>query len=79
MVSGVDWFESIQQIAQEQAIGIWSVENYVTDRGYDKEAVEDFNAPVEKKPSKSNADCTIKGNINSKGEKIYHTPGQQWQ
>ena len=74
----VDWFESIQQIAQKQAIGIWSVENYVTDRGYDKDAVEDFNAPVEKKPSKSNADCTIKGNINSKGDKIYHTPGQQY-
>ncbi|MER2008392.1 MAG: thermonuclease family protein [Psychrobacillus sp.] len=67
----VDWFEAIQEKAQQQAIGIWSVENYVTSNGYDKDAIE------EKKPH-GVTDCTIKGNINSKGEKIYHVPGQQY-
>ena len=33
----VDWFKSIQKTAQKSAIGIWSVENYVTNRGYDKD------------------------------------------
>ena len=77
----VDWFEAIQKKAQQQAIGIWSVENYVTNRGYDKDAVEEVKAVKkaneEKKPD-SITDCTIKGNINSKGEKIYHVPGQQY-
>ena len=76
----VDWFEAIQKKAQQQAIGIWSVENYVTNRGYDKDAVEEVKAVKkanEEKPD-SITDCTIKGNINSKGEKIYHVPGQQY-
>lgn len=75
----VDWFESIQKSAQQKAVGIWSVENYVTDRGYDKEAIEESEKVTETDSTKNNdADCTIKGNINSKGEKIYHTPGQQY-
>ena len=28
--------------------------------------------------SSNTTDCLIKGNINSKGEKIYHVPGQQY-
>ncbi|MEK4520686.1 thermonuclease family protein [Psychrobacillus sp. FSL W7-1457] len=77
----VDWFEAIQKKAQQQAIGIWSVENYVTNRGYDKDAVEEVKVVdktnEEKKPNDI-TDCTIKGNINSKGEKIFHVPGQQY-
>ncbi len=26
----------------------------------------------------ANAACTVKGNINEKGERIYHLPGDQW-
>lgn len=80
----VDWFKSIQKDAQKQAIGIWSVEDYVTNRGYDKDAYNDAvkNAPAvadssnEQEPTQ-NGVCDIKGNINSKGNKIYHMPGQQ--
>jgi micrococcal nuclease len=81
----VDWFKSIQKTVQQSAIGIWSVEDYVTNRGYDKEAYD--NAVKKEKQSKadeddsnntsSNESCKIKGNINSKGNKIYHMPGQR--
>ncbi|MEK5184169.1 thermonuclease family protein [Solibacillus sp. FSL W7-1324] len=76
----VDRFKSIQETAQQSAIGIWSVEDYVTNRGYDKEA---FNAAAGmrngEQQDKTTADddsCEIKGNINRKGNKIYHMPGQ---
>ncbi|MEK8196655.1 MULTISPECIES: thermonuclease family protein [unclassified Lysinibacillus] len=72
----VDWFETVQRTAQQQAIGIWSVENYVTDRGFRKEV---FNSKDENKNNNYNnkSQCNIKGNINAKGAKIYHLPGQQ--
>lgn len=89
----VDWFKSIQKTAQKSAIGIWSVEDYVTNRGYDKEVYEaatkdgvpavskDAPTPAntdESTPASTDNDsCVIKGNINSKGNKIYHMPGQQ--
>lgn len=89
----VDWFKDIQKTAQQSAVGIWSVEDYVTNRGYDKETyyaaekagkiVQSNEVPVTKKPTEANEPaqendaCAIKGNINSKGNKIYHMPGQQ--
>ncbi|POZ57951.1 SPBc2 prophage-derived endonuclease YokF [Lysinibacillus sphaericus] len=84
----VDWFKSIQKTAQQSAIGIWSVEDYVTNSGYDKEAynnaVKEENPENPSKASKdesnnisSKENCTIKGNVNSKGNKIYHMPGQR--
>lgn len=80
----VDWFKSIQKTAQQSAIGIWSVEDYVTNRGYDKDAyyaTTDKNKDVKKtendKSITNNNSCVIKGNINSKGNKIYHMPGQR--
>lgn len=82
----VDWFESVQKTAQKQAVGIWSVENYVTDRGYDDSVfdgskLDDNTEKTSKKDDYVNTTesaCQIKGNINSKGEKIYHSPGQQY-
>ncbi|MFJ3391150.1 MULTISPECIES: thermonuclease family protein [unclassified Lysinibacillus] len=81
----VDWFKSIQKTAQKAAIGIWSVEDYVTNRGYDKDVY--YAAIKEGKQSNINEDksntnnnkgsCEIKGNINSKGNKIFHMPGQR--
>jgi micrococcal nuclease len=85
----VDWFKSIQKTAQKSATGIWSVEDYVTNRGYDKEAYYAAVKEEDEKENKSdgssdgststNTDnsCVIKGNINSKGNKIYHMPGQR--
>ncbi|KKI93966.1 nuclease [Bacillus sp. SA1-12] len=62
----VDDFYEIQKRAQQKGIGIWSIENYATDQGFKEESsvVQEENRTE---------DCTIKGNINSKGEKIYHT------
>ncbi|MFP3918966.1 thermonuclease family protein [Lysinibacillus telephonicus] len=72
----VDWFESVQKNAQKQAIGIWSIENYVTDRGYDKSVFDGTDSEAKNNNGNDSA-CLIKGNINSKGDKIYHSPGQQ--
>ncbi|MFJ7668056.1 thermonuclease family protein [Lysinibacillus sp. NPDC097195] len=80
----VDWFKSIQKTAQQSALGIWSVEDYVTNRGYDKEAyyaaTTDQQDNVDSnnvESTKTNNSCVIKGNINAKGNKIYHMPGQR--
>ena len=80
----VDWFNSIQKTAQKTALGIWSVEDYVTNRGYDKEVyyaaikeVKESNKLDESSSTNNDNSCLIKGNINSKGNKIYHMPGQR--
>lgn len=62
----VDDYEKIQKQAQKEGIGIWSLENYSQEDGYIPEEVED---PIEET---ADSKCTIKGNINSSGEKIYH-------
>lgn len=62
----VDDYEKIQKQAQKEGIGIWSLENYSQEEGYISEKTED---PVEET---ADSKCTIKGNINSSGEKIYH-------
>lgn len=72
----VDWFNSIQKTAQKQSIGVWSVKGYVTNRGYDKE-VFGKKKIKNKEEIISDSKCVIKGNINSKGHKIYHSPGQE--
>ncbi len=72
----VDEFYAIQKKAQEAKLGIWSIEDYVTDNGYivQEETGENQSA------TNTNIDCQnpIKGNINSKGDKIYHVPGGQY-
>ena len=81
----VDWFKAIQKTAQKTATGIWSVEDYVTNRGYDKEVYyaalkEDNkldNTTDESTSINEGNSCLIKGNINAKGNKIYHMPGQR--
>ncbi|XKE93783.1 thermonuclease family protein [Metaplanococcus flavidus] len=65
-------FKEAEQMAKEQEIGIWEYENYATDRGFDSDAVFEN----EKTDTGQDArECEIKGNINSKGAKIYHMPG----
>ncbi|MFE1244879.1 thermonuclease family protein [Fictibacillus sp. NPDC058756] len=62
----VDDYEKIQKQAQKEGIGIWSLENYSQEDRYIPEEAEDS---VEET---ADSKCTIKGNINSSGEKIYH-------
>jgi len=72
----VDQYDELQKKAQKQAVGIWSVENYATDRGFDESV---FTSSEEKKePSSESSSCDIKGNIAKDGEKIYHMPDQQF-
>lgn len=68
----VDTYQAIQEKAQAEGIGIWSVENYAQEDGFHPEFVEDpeLKAPAEENPVTDN--CTVKGNISSSGEKIYH-------
>jgi len=62
----IDEFNEIQKQAQNEQAGIWSLENYATEKGFQDETQIENDDTV-------NYGCTIKGNINSKGEKIYHT------
>jgi micrococcal nuclease len=66
----VDDFSAIQKQAQQQRIGIWSIENYATDQGFAEYEIQEKRT---KETLIAPEGCTIKGNINSKGEKIYHT------
>lgn len=61
----VESYQDIQERAQKDGVGIWSLENYVQEEGY---IAEDNGTSF---PA-SKSDCTIKGNINSSGDKIYH-------
>ena len=66
----VDEYQDIQMKAQQEGVGIWSIENYVQEDGYFSSGSEAGKSEVASE--KSTAECSIKGNINSSGEKIYH-------
>lgn len=89
----VDKFNDLQRISQEQSLGIWSIENYAQEDGFYPEEVEKSELSQAKDDNPAAADapeasaketeapangCNIKGNINSKGEKIYHTPESRY-
>ncbi|SIT74143.1 thermonuclease family protein [Edaphobacillus lindanitolerans] len=86
----VDRYDALQKEAQQKAIGIWSVENYATDRGFDAAVVDGGQQgsapPAESKPKPAPKPaqkpqkpaagaCNIKGNASSR---IYHMPGGQY-
>jgi micrococcal nuclease len=71
----VDQYQAIQKEVQQKAVGIWSVENYATDSGF---VTEEKAEPKKVETTTNKTGCEIKGNINSKGDKIYHMPEQQY-
>ncbi|WP_285766421.1 thermonuclease family protein [Peribacillus sp. SI8-4] len=75
----LDELQSIQKQAQKERIGIWSLEDYATSKGFDDSKTIETSKP---KPETAEAlTCTkpeIKGNINSKGDKLYHIPSGQF-
>lgn len=75
----VDEFYELQKAAQKKEIGIWSIENYATeDEGFN-DGEEKAEVPKEEAPKEEPAGaCTIKGNISSSGDKIYHMPEGQY-
>ncbi|GGK36150.1 hypothetical protein GCM10010965_31390 [Caldalkalibacillus thermarum] len=75
-VKYVDRFRQIEKEAQQKGIGIWSIEDYARQENSNSSSATNNTAS---KTSSSNCDePKIKGNINSKGEKIYHVPGGQF-
>ncbi|KWW11644.1 hypothetical protein AS888_01330 [Peribacillus simplex] len=73
----LDELESIQKQAQKERIGIWSLEDYATSKGFDDSKTDEAS----KGESTGTLACSnpkIKGNINSKGNKIYHLPSGQY-
>ncbi|WNB90733.1 thermonuclease family protein [Bacillus sp. NEB1478] len=68
----IDEYREIQSKAQKQAIGIWSLENYASEDGFDSDQKTTEESASKKAESVTNGNCTIKGNINSSGDKIYH-------
>ncbi len=69
----VDRFQEIQKEAQQKEVGIWSIENYVTEDGFEERSSKEPQSTKPDDPS-----CKIKGNIKSDGEKIYHMPDGQY-
>ena len=67
----LDEFEKASAIAEEENIGVWQTEDYVTDRGFNA-AVMASNSTQES--TQTAGKCNIKGNINRQGKKIYHLP-----
>lgn len=74
----LDEFEAIQKKAQQKEVGIWSIENYVTSRGFTETKTKYTEQKKTATISNGCTEPTIKGNINSKGEKIYHIPSGQY-
>lgn len=70
----VDEFYGIQKEAQKKGVGIWSLENYAQEDGFHADGKDSAVKKQEGEVPQTDSDCLIKGNINSKGEKIYHTP-----
>lgn len=64
----VDPFNSVQKKAQAAGVGIWSIENYAQEDGYNTGASEKEDLAS---PGDSECKGQIKGNTNSK---IYHLP-----
>ena len=75
----VDQFYAVQKQAQDQGIGIWSIENYSKEDGFHKENAEagsssqksSDNRKTVNKEKSQNCEGKIKGNANSH---IYHVP-----
>lgn len=63
----VDEYNRIQKHARSKELGIWSIENYATDKGYNSNEESKETGSILKQPTNS---CKIKGNISSKGEKF---------
>lgn len=84
----VDQFRTVQKEAQKQGIGIWTIENYVQEDGYQSEGTKQdpptgnsssggsyINDPSDDQETNMACIGKIKGNVNSK---IYHVPGGRY-
>jgi len=68
----VDRFYEIQDKAKKQEAGIWSIENYATEEGFQAGGSKNNGSTSNRGEVKESCNGKIKGNPNSK---IYHLPG----
>lgn len=71
-------YKAAQKVAESQGKGLWAngvCENTQQESEVGSSASTAKEQVVEQQHQQS---CNIKGNINSKGEKIYHLPGQKY-
>lgn len=68
----VDRFYEIQDKAKKEAVGIWSIENYATEEGFQAGGTKNSGQNSNRGDAKESCTGKIKGNPNSK---IYHIPG----
>lgn len=66
-----DKFVTAQKEAREAKVGLWSACGSESS----ETAVSSSKVQVSSSVQKSGSDCSIKGNINASGEKIYHLSG----
>jgi micrococcal nuclease len=74
----IDQFRAIEEESRRKGIGIWEVENYSQEDGFHPEVMGNRDKTSLNDKQNTPKGCDIKGNINSKGEKIYHTPDSPW-
>lgn len=74
-VKHVDLFLSAERYARENDKGLWGLEKTGSQ---EQDTSNGEGAGIDKKYIGPDGKGLIKGNINSKGEKIYHMPGQQY-
>ncbi|MDQ0217281.1 thermonuclease family protein [Peribacillus cavernae] len=78
----IDQFRELQEQARQKEIGIWSIENYATSQGFDdsidRPAASSYVNTEELQKDDSCKNPQIKGNVNLRGEKVYHIPSGQY-
>ena len=65
-----DRYIDAQTMAKRQRVGLWQGE-FQSPENFRREILANNDESL---PSSEKTGCTIKGNINSKGQRIYHTP-----
>ncbi|TSC90339.1 MAG: micrococcal nuclease [Microgenomates group bacterium Gr01-1014_5] len=71
-VKYVERFQAAEREAREGQFGLWSPDACI------KREIRTEGNGSEHQGARTNNECTIKGNISSSGEKIYHTQGQRY-
>lgn len=70
-------FLKAEQKAREEGLGLWA-DNICKESPISNDSTSDVDRVETNYINPDNQGCLIKGNINSKGEKIYHLPGQRY-
>ncbi|MGB4722972.1 MAG: thermonuclease family protein [Defluviitoga tunisiensis] len=70
-----EYFLTYSKEAQDNNLGLWALSEKLTSNSTNFATLTDTSTPTQKVYVDTEGKGLIKGNINSKGEKIYHMPG----